>query len=99
MTSLKDRVATIISNYGNEYSAGKPVNPAEEADQIIALFQQEVMAALPEKVKLDTSVYQNEGDGYASERIGYKHGYNDALKDMESRLKERLELAPASQED
>ena len=95
MTSFKDRIVDIIMQKVTdagmyEVEGTSPESAEEAATELLSLFQQEVMAALPEKIKLDTSVYQNEGDGYASERIGYKHGYNDALKDMESRLKERL---------
>ena len=36
--------------------------------------------------KLSTATYQNEGDGYASERIGYKHGFNDCLAEIRAKL-------------
>lgn len=47
-----------------------------------------LISKLPEKVKLSTSVYQNYGDGNVSERIGYKHGYNDCLDDVKAVLAE-----------
>jgi hypothetical protein len=94
MTSVKDRLDKVLLQYDAEKKqglnelAGHGTAREQAVFQLLALFQQEVMAALPEKIKLDTSFYQED---YASERIGYEHGYNDALKDMESRLKERLE--------
>lgn len=45
----------------------------------------------PSKVKLSTSAYQNEGDGYASERIGYKHGFNDCLEEQRKILADMRE--------
>jgi len=51
-------------------------------------FHSLLISKLPEKVKLATSVYQNEGDGNASERIGYKHGFNDSIDDVKAVLAE-----------
>jgi hypothetical protein len=97
MTSLKDRLTDSLYSIKVDGERAFPTKAIaqEYAQSFIDLFQQEAMAVLPEKIKLDTSFYQED---YASERIGYEHGYNDAISDMESRLKERLELAPASRE-
>jgi len=98
MTSLKDRDLRVeiwhwLNNSYNEIAQGEML-PGEikqmlsdDVTQIITLFQQEVMAALPEKKIC--------GDWNYTEKFGdaVKSGYNQALSDMESRLKERLELA------
>lgn len=53
---------------------------------ILNHFKDVVKNGRPEKIKLDKAVYQNEGDGNANERIGYKHGYNDACQDYYDNL-------------
>jgi len=104
MTSVKDRLDEIIENLLSEW----PVNPsipsigyvakktneqvkAEAAQALLALAHQEVMAALPEKS--DPLI-----TGLKFHNIDKDAGWNEAIDDMESRLKERLELAPTSKE-
>ena len=89
MTSLKDRLAVYVAHLLGRKNAS--TDDYEDAQALSALFQQEVMAALPEKS--DPLI-----TGLKFHNIDKDAGWNEAIDAMESRLKERLELAPTSQE-
>ncbi len=83
--SLKDRLNKILSGVGDfdPTAHTQPTTRAEAAAQILALFKQEVMAALPEKKQL--AEYRNKSTEY------YLEGFNQCLDDITKALIERLE--------
>jgi len=115
MTSLKDRLDEAFKEWVWDAEAAKivvnekPTHVIFKRDlprfkaQLIALFQQEVMAALPEKYDIEAQYeITNEHDAIKLPakskdaqdfvtKLSAHIGYNQAISDMESRLKERLE--------
>lgn len=106
MTSLKDKLlkyveaaylhALPVENLDNgELEPPKDISDvAWIADRLLVLFKQEVMAALPEKLYLED--LDPEEKINRVEYAKFSLGYNQAISDMESRLKERLTAQPES---
>lgn len=59
-------------------------------DQALQDLSELLVSKMPEKKKLPTSVYQNIGDGYSDQRIGWKNGYNDATQECIEVIRKEL---------
>jgi len=94
MTSLKDRLAVYVAHLLGRKNVS--TDDYEDAQALLALLQQEVMAALPKKSYKAKRAYRIYSNDFAA--VVKEEARNQAISDMESRLKERLELAPTSKE-
>lgn len=81
--SLQERLKKLSPFSDYPESEKEKEDLATTAQQI----EKDLLELLPNKIKLDTAVYENYGDGNTEERIGYKHGFNDCLDELRQIIK------------
>ena len=91
MTSLKDRLAVYVAHLLGRKNAS--TDDYEDAQALLALFQQEAMAIIDSMPERGFGMPHNDKDFQEGRFTKYIEA-----EELKSRLKERLELAPTSKE-